>query len=287
MENHESNIKIVVDSTGYLDKSFLEENNIGVVPVKIFIDGKDYKENEDISVNELYNYLATSKEFPKTSQPSIQDFFDVYKPEVEKGKKILSIHISEKVSGTINAAKMAINDLKTNAVKVIDSKATIFSIRFLAEHAVKLIKEGLNFEEIASSMEKLALRFFNRFILSDIKYLEASGRINKSEALFGSVLNIKPIMSFSNGVIKLNGVTRGWARAKESLEKFVESIYKTNGIEKIGVMYGKNIEEAKELINKIETLVKIKADLIQVGAAIGNYAGPVWLGVGIQAEQNI
>lgn len=275
-------IKVVVDSTGYLDKSFLKENNIGVVPIKIFIDGKDYKENEDISVNELYDYLESSNELPKTSQPSIQDFIQIYKPEIEKGNNIISIHISEKVSGTINAAKMAINSLKTNAIRVIDSQATIFSIRFLAEHAVRLIKEGLSFEEIANSTERLVSRLLNRFILNDIKFLEASGRINKSEALIGSVLNIKPIMFFSNGVIKLNGVARGWARAKESLEKFVESINKSNGIEKAAVMYGKNIEEATDLINKIENLVKIKADLIQVGAAIGNYAGPTWLGVGIQ-----
>lgn len=278
-------IKIVVDSTGYLDKSFLRENNIGVVPIKIFIDGKDYKENEDISVNELYDYLENSNELPKTSQPSIQDFIEIYKPEVERGNNIISIHISEKVSGTINAAKMAINTLKTNAIRVIDSQATIFSIRFLAEHAVKLIKEGLSFEEIANSTERLVSRLLNRFILNDIKFLEASGRINKSEALIGSVLNIKPIMSFSNGVIKLNGVARGWARAKESIEKFIESAYKNNKIEKIGVMYGRNTDEANALIRKIETLFKVKADLIQAGAAIGNYAGPTWLGVGIQVAK--
>lgn len=278
-------IKIVVDSTGYLDKSFLRENNIGVVPIKIFIDGKDYKENEDISVNELYDYLESSNELPKTSQPSIQDFIEIYKPEVERGNNIISIHISKKVSGTINAAKMAINTLKTNAIRVIDSQATIFSIRFLAEHAVKLIKEGLSFEEIANSTERLVSRLLNRFMLNDIKFLEASGRINKSEALIGSVLNIKPIMSFSNGVIKLNGVARGWARAKESIEKFIESAYKNNKIEKIGVMYGRNTDEANALIRKIETLFKVKADLIQAGAAIGNYAGPTWLGVGIQVAK--
>ncbi|MGC8721368.1 MAG: DegV family protein [Caldisericaceae bacterium] len=278
-------IKIVVDSTGYLSKNFVSENNIGVVPVSVFVDGKDFKETEDISVKEFYDCLVKSKEFPKTSQPSVQDFLNVYEPEIKKGNPIISIHISEKVSGTINTARIAAKQLKTNAIKIIDSRSTIFSIRYLAEHAARLIKEHLTFEDVCFSTEMLVPKLHNKFALSELKYLAASGRINKSEALIGNVLSIKPILSFTNGAIKMDSLSRGWKKAKESLEKFIETIYNTKGIRKLGIMYGLNVEEASELSNKIEQNLKVKPDLMEVGAAIGNYAGPIWLGIGIQSER--
>ena len=277
-------IKIVVDSTGYLDDQFVKENDIGIVPIKVLIGDIDYKENENLSVSDFYKLLAETIVLPKTSQPSVQDFIDVYSPALEKGDSIISIHISEKVSGTINTARMAINALKSNAIKIIDSKSTIFSIRYLAEHAVKLIKDGLDFESVFKLTEKLVERFHDRFILNDLKYLTASGRLSKAEGLIGSLLNIKPILSFTDGVIKVNGVTRTWKKAKESLIKFIEKTKNTYGIEKLAVMYGNNLEEAKEFARDIKQAIKFEIDLIEAGVAIGNYAGPQWLGVGIQAS---
>ncbi|MCX6088606.1 MAG: DegV family protein [Caldiserica bacterium] len=277
-------IKIVVDSTGYLDDQFVKENDIGIVPIKVLIGDIDYKENENLSVSDFYKLLAETTVLPKTSQPSVQDFIDVYSPALEKGDSIISIHISEKVSGTINTARMAINALKSNAIKIIDSKSTIFSIRYLAEHTVKLIKDSLDFESAFKSTEKLVERFHDRFILNDLKYLTASGRLSKAEGLIGGLLNIKPILSFTDGAIKVNGVTRTWKKAKESLIKFIEKTKNTYGIEKLAVMYGNNLEEAKEFARDIKQAIKFEIDLIEAGVAIGNYAGPQWLGVGIQAS---
>jgi Uncharacterized protein conserved in bacteria len=97
--------KIVVDSTAYLEKEFIERFDIKVVPIRIFYKGRDFKEGEDISIEEFYNFLKNADEFPKTSQPSVDDFISVYKPIIEKGDSVISIHISEKVSGTINSAR--------------------------------------------------------------------------------------------------------------------------------------------------------------------------------------
>jgi DegV family protein with EDD domain len=278
-------VKIVVDSTGYLESKFVRENNIHIVPIKIFIDGKDFKETEDISVSNFYEYLSKTAEFPKTSQPSVQDFIEVYKPEIEKGNSIISIHISEKVSGTINAARLAIETLKTEAIRIIDSKSTVFAIRYLAEHATKLVKEGLSFENVFKSINNLVLRLQNRFALSELKYLGASGRIKKGEAILGNVLSIKPVLSFTDGLIKLEGISRGWKKAKESLERFIETVEKSKGIERLALMYGTNKEEAKGFSERISEIFKVKVDLMEVGAAIGNYAGPIWLGVGIQSKR--
>ncbi len=278
-------VKIVVDSTGYFDPGFVKENDIGIVPVKILIGDVDYRETDNLSVTDFYKFLEKSDDFPKTSQPSVQDFIDVYKPIVDKGDSIISIHISEKVSGTINTARMAINHLKSDAIKIIDSKSTIFSIRYLAEHALHLIKDGLGLDAVCESTERLVERFHDRFILNDLKYLSASGRLNKAEGLIGSFLNIKPVLSFTDGVIKVNGIARTWKKAKESLIKFIENVKNNAGIERLSVMYGNNLDEANDFTARVRKVVERNIDLIETGAAIGNYAGPVWLGVGIQSSR--
>ncbi len=277
-------IKIIVDSTGYIDKSYIEKNNISVVPLRVSIGGKEYTEGVNLSVDEFYRLLRETRELPKTSQPSVQNFIDVYKKALDEGYSIISIHLSEKVSGTINSARLAINELQTDKVRIIDSKITTFSIRFLAEHAAKLVKEGANFESVCESTEKLVKRFYNRFILEDIKYVVEGGRLDRAEGLIGSLLNIKPVLSFTDGVVKPEGISRTWRKAKEVLMKFTESVKSTVGIEKLCVICGENVNEGKEFAEIIKNTLQVNADMLQCGAVIGTYAGPVWLAVGIQSS---
>jgi len=277
--------KVVVDSTVYLEKEFIEKFDIKVVPIRIFYKGRDFKEGEDISIEEFYNFLKNADEFPKTSQPSVDDFISVYKPIIEKGDSVISIHISEKVSGTINSARLAIETLKTNAIKIIDSRSSIYAIRYLAEHAISLIEKGLGFETVYNETSKVVERLKDRFALNEIRYLGASGRIRKEIANIGSFLSVKPVFSFTNGVIKLESVFRSFSKAKEYLKKFVSKEYYEHGIEKVAIMYGLNRDEAEEFAKDIKESFGVLGDLMQVGCSIGNYAGPEWLGVGILGRE--
>ncbi|MGB9770227.1 MULTISPECIES: DegV family protein [Caldisericum] len=274
-------IKIVVDSTAYLGKEFVELNDIKVVPIRIFYKGRDFKEGEEISIEEFYQFLKNADEFPKTSQPSPDDFISVFKPILEKGDSAISILISEKVSGTINSARLAIETLKTNTIKIIDSRSSIYAIRYLTEHALNLIKNGLDFDTVYNETSKVVERLRDRFALSEIRYLGASGRIKKEIALIGSVLSVKPVFSFTNGLIKLEGIFRSFNKAKEYLKKFITNEFREFGLEKIAIMYGLNKDEANEFGEYIKEIYGLKPDIIQVGCAIGNYAGPEWLGIGI------
>lgn len=273
--------KIVVDSTAYLDTDFLKKHDVRVAPIRILYKGRDFKEGEEISIEEFYDFLKTTEDLPKTSQPSVSDFINIYKPIIEEGHSVLSIHISEKVSGTINSARLAIETLKTNAVKIIDSRSTIYAIKYLVEYAIELIQQGLDFERIYDEINKATFRLKDKFALSEIKYLGASGRIKKEIALIGSVLNVIPVFSFANGSIKLENVFRSFNKAKDYLKNFLVKEHLDYGIEKVSVMYGLNSEEANAFGDQIERVINVKPDLIQVGCAIGNYAGPEWLGVGI------
>ena len=278
-------IKIVTDSTGYFDEVFCRENNITVVPLRVRFGDKSYREGVDITPDQFYELLEKNKELPKTSQPPIQDFINVYKHILDEGNDVISIHISSKLSGTFNAARMAANQLNPDRIKLIDSQHTSMILVFLAEHALEEIKKGKSLEEVYQSTKALVSRMITRFTFQDIKYLVQGGRLSKAEGLIGSVLSIKPILSFTNGEVKTEATPRTWKRALRKLAEYVKEINKTRGIEKIGVIYGTNKAEGVDFANRVKELINKEIRLQQLGAVVGTYAGPRWIGIGIQTEK--
>lgn len=279
-------IRIVTDSTSYMDEDFRRENNIVVVPLKVRFGDKTYIEGVNITPDEFYEKLESEKTLPKTSQPSIQDFVSAYKPILENGDEIISIHISSGLSGTFNAARMAAEQLDPSKIKLVDSKHTSIIICFLAEHAVSEIKKGKSLEEVYQSTLALVPKMITRFTFWDIKYLVQGGRLSKAEGIIGSILSIKPILSFTNGVVKTEATPRTWKRALRKLAEYVKEIYETRGIEKLGVIYGTNEAEAQEFANRLKEMVNTEVRMQQLGAVVGTYAGPRWIGIGIQAERD-
>ncbi len=279
-------IRIVTDSTSYMDEDFRRENNIVVVPLKVRFGDKTYIEGVNITPDEFYEKLESEKTLPKTSQPSIQDFISAYKPILENGDEIISIHISSGLSGTFNAARMAAEQLDPSKIKLVDSKHTSIILCFLAEHAVSEIKKGKSLEEVYQSTLALVPKMITRFTFWDIKYLVQGGRLSKAEGIIGSILSIKPILSFTNGVVKTEATPRTWKRALRKLAEYVKEIYETRGIEKLGVIYGTNKAEAQEFANRLKEMVNTEVRMQQLGAVVGTYAGPRWIGIGIQAKRD-
>ncbi len=279
-------IRIVTDSTSYMDEDFRRENNIVVVPLKVRFGDKTYIEGVNITPDEFYEKLESEKTLPKTSQPSIQDFISAYKPILENGDEIISIHISSGLSGTFNAARMAAEQLDPSKIKLVDSKHTSMILCFLAEHAVSEIKKGKSLEEVYQSTLALVPKMITRFTFWDIKYLVQGGRLSKAEGIIGSILSIKPILSFTNGVVKTEATPRTWKRALRKLAEYVKEIYETRGIEKLGVIYGTNKAEAQEFANRLKEMVNTEVRMQQLGAVVGTYAGPRWIGIGIQTERD-
>ncbi len=277
-------IRIVTDSTAYLDESFIKENDIKIVPLKVSFGEKHFREGVDITTNEFYKRLTESESLPKTSQPSAQDFIEVYKPILEKDNDIISIHISGGLSGTVNTAILAKKTLNTEKICIVDSLSTALIIRFLIEKAFESIKNGENFEYICSSVKDQVKKMLSRFILDDLDYMVKGGRLNKAEALAGSILHIRPIVSFTNGKTKVEGISRSWKKAKAKLLHYAKKINNDTGINKIGVHCGANLEEGKEFKQEIEKILKIPTALLQVGSILGTYGGPKWLGLGIETK---
>lgn len=207
-------IKIVTDSTSYLEENLIKENDIKIVPIKISFGDKLFKEGIDITTSEFYDLLKSSDILPKTSQPSVQDFIDVYKPLIDRGDEIISIHVSGALSGTINAASIAKNTLFTDKICIVDSQSTGLIIQFLIEKAIALIKDNAKIDYICSSLNSLIKKMLSMFILDNLDYMLKGGRVNRAEVLISSFLHIKPMVSFTNGKTKIEGITRSWADAK-------------------------------------------------------------------------
>jgi len=277
-------IKIVTDSTSYLDESFIRENDVKIAPIKITFGVKSFTEGVDITASEFYELLGKGETLPKTSQPSVQDFIDIFKPLIEKSHHIISFHVSGGLSGTVNAATIAKNTLKTDKICIVDSQSTGVILQFLIERAVELIKEGLDFKNVYSSANELVKKMRSMFILDNLDYMVKGGRLNKAEVLISSFLHIRPIVSFTNGKTKIEGVTRSWIEAKNKLIAYVEKVYKTFGIDKIGVHCGANVDEAEEFKKRLQDFLENPIIIRQVGSSLGTYGGPKLLGIGIQTK---
>ena len=277
-------IKIVTDSTAYLDKNFAKEKDIKIVPLKVSFGEKYFIDGVDITPDEFYRLLEENENLPKTSQPSIDDFINVYKPILEKDNDIISIHISSGLSGTINVAEVAKKKLNTKRICIVDSLSTALVLQFLIEKALDLIKNGESFEYVCTAVRAQVKKMLSRFIMYNLDYMIKGGRLNKAEALVGSILHIKPILSFTDGKGRVEGITRTWKKARRKLLAYVDEVNKNIGIEKIGVHYGANLEEAKAFKNDIEDIVEIPVRMLQIGSVLGTYAGARWLGLAIQTK---
>lgn len=273
-------IKIVTDSTWDFDEEIRKEHDIEVVPLYLTIEGKRYKEGVDISNEEFYEIMKTSEKLPQTSQPTPFDFIDVYKKLLKDFEKIISIHISSKLSGTYNSALLAKKEIdKDNRITVIDSKNASGALGLIVYFASLLKKEGKTFSEIVEQVKKVLDKVFTIFILDNLKALEMGGRIGKAKYLLGTILNFKPILMLKNGLIEPygSGKIMGTNYIISLVIKFLKENYK--GGEFIGGIANNiinNVYLKKLEVLKGEVLKYIKLGTfltVKFGATITSHIG--------------
>ena len=193
-------IRIVTDSTCDLPPKLIAENNITVLPLYINIGEQGYLDGVEITRQEFYTRLPDFDPPPTTATPSIDTFLEVYRKLASEGaKEILSIHISERLSATINVARKAAEQYKSIPVTVLDSMQISLGTGFLVLEAARSIAEGLHLKEILSKIESLNPRIFVFAALDTLEYLRRSGRMNGVVAGIGGVLQLKPILKMNQG----------------------------------------------------------------------------------------
>ena len=274
-------IAIVTDSTSDLTPELMGDLNIDIIPLKIKIGEDYYKDGIELTKRDFWKRVTSESIIPKTSQPSPAEFKEIYERLFKKGyKKIISIHISSKLSGTQQAARVAKGMVaRGENITIVDSKAVAMSLGYQVLEAARMAREGMSEENILSRLEQLQDRIKLYFVVNDISYLEKGGRIGRASSVIGGFLKVKPILKLENGEISVQGKVFGESGALGYMERLIRAESKKTSMILYTAWGGtrKELLNADEIKNQQSGNNKIEyRGRFEIGATIGAHSGPVY-----------
>jgi DegV family protein with EDD domain len=266
-------VKVVTDSTADLLPQLAKELGITVVPAYVRFGDEVYRDRVDISEDEFYQRLLHDPIHPSTTQPSPQDFVDVYKELAQEADGIISIHVSSKLSGTYNSALRGKEVVEKECpIEVIDSQVTTMGLGQLAIVANTIAGSGKNLQQVVKEVEQMIPSIHVFGLLDTLKYLALGGRIGKVQALIGSVLSVKPMLTIKNGELVPAGRVRSRAKGIDILFDFVKNAV---DIQDLAIVYSTTPDEALALAGRMGSIFpKERIRLARLGPALGVHAGP-------------
>ncbi|MFC4022453.1 DegV family protein [Oceanobacillus longus] len=245
-------IAFVTDTTVYLTEELRSHPDVYVVPMVVIAEGKEYEDGADLSTDQLYDIIRENKEVPKTSQPSVGRFKDLYEQLKEDYDDAIAIHVSSKLSGTISSSTAG-KDQADFDVEIIDSLSLSFAITMLIEKGIKLANQNVDKTIIANELREEASRSQNLILLGSLEQLYKGGRMSGAQFLLGNLLQIKPILSInSGGELGIYERVRSEKKATKKLVVLLKQSCDENEVTQVGIMQGNTIERAKELKQMIE-----------------------------------
>ena len=257
-------LAVVTDSSAYLPERIKNHPDLFVIPIPLIMDGKIYNEGIDIEADEYYGLLKNSKDFPTTSQPVVGEVLGLYEELKEKGyDTILSIHLSSGISGFVNTLFAMKDDISGVTVIPYDSKITSMPMGHMVEAALDLNDEGQSLDEILAHIDRIRDNTYAYLIVDDLNNLVRGGRLTNGAALIGSLLKIKPILTFSEG------------KRNNEIQPPV----------KLYVIHANNLEVAiaeKEKLQKKYPNAEI--EIGHFGPVIGTHLGEKAIGIAISAQ---
>lgn len=275
-------VKIVSDSACDMTTAEAQAKGVTLLPLKTIIDGTEYLDGVTITAEEFYKKLDACKTLPSTSQVSPHEFAEVYERETGAGNEAVVITISSGLSGTAQSAVIAAQEFP-GKVWVVDSENVAVGEQILVEYALRLRDAGLSAEAIAKELNEKKKKICLVARLDTLEYLMRGGRLSRSGAIVGMVLNIKPVVGIENGGIVVLGKARG---SKNSNNLLSEMIKKKGGIDfsmPFMLTYsGADDALLKEYIENSRQIWEGQADslpLSVIGSTIGTHAGPGAIGV--------
>ncbi len=271
-----SKVAIVTDSTSDISKELVDKLNITVVPLKVIFDEESFLDDrKEITLDEFYKKIRTSEKLPTTTQPTPKDFIETYTDLLKENESIISIHISKKMSGTINSAELARKEMPGKDINIIDTGYVSYPLGFIVIKAARLANEGGTKEEILRSINDLKPKINVLFVPSTLEYLKKGGRIGKAKGLIASLLEIKPILTIQGGEVSQFKTTRRWNQAKTELINSMETMIKNpqNLIVSVGDSDAR--EEGAEMYKRIkETFNPKEISRFDIGVIVGTHLGP-------------
>lgn len=263
-------IKIVTDSSVTIEPEVAKELDITIVPLSVMVDGVVYSD-ADLEEGEFLRLMQSSRNLPKTSQPPVGVFADVFEHLAEDGAQIISIHMSHALSGTVEAARQGAT-LANADVTVVDSSFTDQAMKFQVTEAAKMAKEGASLEEILNKIEEVKEKTELYIGLSTLENLVKGGRIGRVSGLISSLLNIRVIMQMKDHQLEPIVKGRGAKTFKKWLDDLTVSL-QNKQVAEIGISYAGGPELALEMKESLQLYVKKPISVLETGSIIQTHTG--------------
>ena len=276
-------VRIVTDSSADLPVNLVQEHQITVLPCYVVVDDQTFKDGVDIQADEFYRRLQSEGRTPTTAQPTVADFQEVYQDLVGQGDQVISIHVSGKLSGTLNSAEQAKASLQDGApVEIIDSQLASIPLGLAVLDLAILAAEGGDYLEVAAKVRQGLALYHGLFALDTLEYLQKGGRIGKAQAFLGSVLNVKPILRLHDG--EAHPVERPRSRDR-AMRRLVELAQDLAPVRRLAVIYSTDPERMATLKQDLTGLLPAEQIIeARFGSTLGTYIGPNALGVAVTQE---
>ena len=263
-------IKIVTDSSITIEPQIVEDLEITIVPLSVMVDGVVYSD-ADLKEGEFLRLMQSSKNLPKTSQPPVGVFAEVFERLGEHADKIISIHMSHALSGTVEAARQGAT-LSNVDVTVIDSSFTDQALKFQVVEAAKLAKAGADLEDILAKIEEVREKTELYIGVSTLENLVKGGRIGRVTGLLSSLLNIRVVMQMKQH--ELQPIVKG--RGVKTFKKWVNDLavsLKDKKVAEIGISYAGTAELANEMKQILQPCVGKTISVLETGSIIQTHTG--------------
>lgn len=263
-------IKIVTDSSITIEPQIVEDLEITIVPLSVMVDGVVYSD-ADLKEGEFLRLMQSSKNLPKTSQPPVGVFAEVFERLGEHADKIISIHMSHALSGTVEAARQGAT-LSNVDVTVVDSSFTDQALKFQVVEAAKLAKAGADLEDILAKIEEVREKTELYIGVSTLENLVKGGRIGRVTGLLSSLLNIRVVMQMKQH--ELQPIVKG--RGVKTFKKWVNDLavsLKDKKVAEIGISYAGTAELANEMKQILQPCVEKTISVLETGSIIQTHTG--------------
>ena len=264
-------IKIVTDSSVTIEPELVKQLDITVVPLSVMIDNVVYSDADLKKEGKFLQLMQASKNLPKTSQPPVGVFAEVFEDLCKDGSQILAIHMSHALSGTVEAARQGAS-LSTADVTVIDSSFTDQALKFQVVEAAKLAQEGKELEEILTRIEEVKNHTELYIGVSTLENLVKGGRIGRVTGLLSSLLNIRVVMQMKDHELQPIVKGRGAKTFKKWLDELTSSLTERS-VAEIGISYSGSADWAKEMKESLQAYVEKPISVLETGSIIQTHTG--------------
>jgi DegV family protein with EDD domain len=274
-------LRVVTDSTADLSPELRAAYGIEMVPLTVHFGPESFLDAVDMDTEAFWAKIKTSPHHPKTAQPAPGDFLKVYRPIIEAGDEILSVHLSGNLSGTVSSAGVAAGMLPAGKVTLVDSKSVSMGLGMMAIEASRRAQAGESAAQIAAFLNELKERMHILFTVDSLEFLQKNGRVGKAQALIGGLLGIKLILQVDrDGVVAPADKVRGKSKVvPRTLEMMNERIPFGSRI-KLAIMHAQDEPEAMAWLETLKTKYDVVEHYVYpLGPVVATNAGPGAIGV--------